>query len=70
MYERKMSEELYEEHANSLNMKQTVISRSEHQSDIFISTLKKILCAMGADLKIVAHFPDGDVVINQFNDFL
>jgi len=59
-----------EELANSLNMKQTAISKFEHQSDIFISTLRKILFAMGADLRIVAHFPDGDVVINQFNDFL
>jgi hypothetical protein len=23
---------------------------------------------MGADLEIVAHFPDGDVRINQFED--
>jgi hypothetical protein len=23
---------------------------------------------MGADLKIVAHFSEGDVVINQFNE--
>jgi len=23
---------------------------------------------MGADLKIVARFPEGDVLINQFND--
>ena len=41
---------------------------SEHQSDIYLSTLRKILFAMGTDLKIVAHFPDGDVLINQFND--
>jgi len=59
-----------EELANTLDMKQNAISKFEHQSDIFISTLRKILFAMGADLKIVAHFPDGDVVINQFNDFL
>jgi transcriptional regulator with XRE-family HTH domain len=57
-----------EELANNLNMKQTAISKFEHQSDIFISTLRKILFAMGADLKIIASFPDGDVVINQFNE--
>lgn len=59
-----------EELANNLKMKQTAISKFEHQSDIFISTLRKILFAMGADLKIIASFPDGDVVINQFNDIL
>lgn len=58
-----------EDLANTLKMKQTAISKFEHQQDIFISTLRKILFAMGADLKIIAHFPDGDVLINQFNDF-
>ena len=58
-----------EELANTLNMKHTAISRFEHQSDIFISTLRKILSTMGADLKIIAHFSDGDIVISQFNDF-
>lgn len=57
-----------EELANSLNMKQAAISKFEHQSDIYLSTLRKILSAMGADLKIIAHFPDGDVLINQFTD--
>ena len=57
-----------EELANTLNMKQTAISKFEHQSDIYISTLRKILSAMGADLKIIAHFQEGDVLINQFNE--
>ena len=57
-----------EEIANSLGMKQAAISKFEHQSDIYLSTLRKILFAMGADLKVVAHFPDGDVLIDQFKD--
>lgn len=57
-----------DELANSLHMKQAAISKFEHQSDIYLSTLRKILFAMGAELKIVAHFPDGDVLINQFHD--
>lgn len=57
-----------EELAQSLHMKQAAISKFEHQSDIYLSTLRKILSAMGADLRIVAHFPDGDVLINQFDD--
>jgi transcriptional regulator with XRE-family HTH domain len=57
-----------EELASSLNMKQTAISKFEHQSDIYISTLRKILSAMGADLKIIARFPEGEVLINQFNE--
>lgn len=54
--------------ASSLNMNQAAVSKFESQSDIYISTLRKILSAMGAELKIVAHFPEGDVVINQFNE--
>ena len=57
-----------EELAKSLNMKQAAISKFEHQSDIYLSTLRRILFAMGADLKIVAHFPDGEVLINQFDE--
>lgn len=57
-----------EELARSLKVKQAAVSKFEKQSDIYLSTLRKILFAMGADLKIVAHFPEGEVLINQFND--
>lgn len=57
-----------EELAAALKMKQSAISRIEHQSDMFISTLRTILEAMGATLKIVASFPEGDVQINQFGE--
>jgi len=54
--------------AESMSMNQAAVSKFEHQSDLYISTLRKILSAMGAELKIVAQFPDADVVINQFAD--
>jgi transcriptional regulator with XRE-family HTH domain len=57
-----------EELANSLEMNQAAISKFEYQRDIYISTLRKILHAMGADLRIIAHFPHGDVLINQFDE--
>jgi len=57
-----------DELANSLEMKQSAISKFESQSDIYISTLRKILFAMGADLKIIAKFPEGEVLINQFDE--
>jgi hypothetical protein len=49
-------------------MNQAAISKFEHQSDIYISTLRKILSAMGAELRIIAHFPHTDVEIDQFTD--
>jgi len=57
-----------EELAKSLHMKQAAISKFEHQSDIYLSTLRRILFAMGAELKIVAQFPEGSVHINQFDE--
>jgi transcriptional regulator with XRE-family HTH domain len=54
--------------ATSLNINQAAISKIEYQSDIYIGTLRKILSAMGAELRIIAHFPDTDVMIDQFTD--
>jgi DNA-binding transcriptional regulator YiaG len=53
--------------ASELHVNQAAVSKFERQSDIYISTLRRILAAMGAELKITAHFPDGTVVINQFD---
>jgi len=52
--------------AHTLCMNQAAISKLEHQSDMYISTLRKFLSAMGGNLRIVASFPEGEVVINQF----
>jgi transcriptional regulator with XRE-family HTH domain len=52
--------------AHTLSMNQAAISKLEHQSDMYISTLRKFLSAMGGNLRIVASFPEGEVVINQF----
>lgn len=57
-----------EELARALQVNQAAVSKFESQSDIYISTLRKILFAMGGELRIVAHFDDGDVLINQFDD--
>jgi transcriptional regulator with XRE-family HTH domain len=40
-----------EQVAGSLNLNQAAISKFEHQSDIYIGTLRKILSAMRADFK-------------------
>ena len=53
--------------AETLNINQAALSKMEHQMDMRVSTLRRILSAMGGNLKIVAQFPDGEVVINQFD---
>lgn len=54
--------------AKTMSMNQAAVSKFEHQSDLYISTLRKILFSMGAELKIIAQFPQADVEITQFND--
>ena len=57
-----------EDLARTLNIKQAAVSKFENQSDIYLGTLRKILFAMGAELRITAHFENGDVLINQLGD--
>lgn len=52
--------------ADRLSTKQANISRIERRKDMYISTLRGYIEAMGGQLDIVARFPQGDVHINQF----
>lgn len=54
--------------ANHLKTDQGNVSRLEQQTDMYISTLRRYLAALGGSLEIVAHFPGGDVRITQFGD--
>ena len=55
-----------QELATVLNVNQAALSKMENQKDMRVSTLRKLLAAMGGNLKIVAEFPEGEVVIDQF----
>jgi len=52
--------------AATLSMNQAAVSKMEGQTDMYVSTLRRFIEAMGGELRIVAHFPHGDVEINQF----
>ena len=54
--------------ANILHVQQGAISKLERRTDMYVSTLRSFIKAMGGDLKIVAQFPDGEVQINQFEE--
>ena len=54
--------------AQLLTTKQANISRMERRTDMYISTLRSYIEAMGGQLDIIARFPDGEVHINQFED--
>lgn len=47
---------------------QPAISKLEKRTDMYLSTLRGIIKAMGGELEIKAVFPDGAVRINQFEE--
>ncbi len=55
-----------EELAELMEVSQHVVSKMENGHNMYISTLQRMIEALGGELKLVAHFPDRDVVINQF----
>ncbi len=57
-----------EQLAAELHVKQPAVAKMEKKVDMYISTLRRFIEAMGGELEIRAHFPDGDVRINQFED--
>lgn len=57
-----------EQLAKILETKQASISRFEGRKDMHISTLRKYVHALGGRLDIIAHFPEGDIRIDQFSD--
>ncbi len=52
--------------AQILQVSQGAVSKVERRADMYISTLRSYVSAMGGDLQIRAVFPDGEVIINQF----
>lgn len=53
--------------AKKLNMRQPAISKIESNVDMYVSTLDKVINAMGGVLEIRAIFPDATILINQFS---
>lgn len=53
--------------AKLLHIKQPNIAKLEKRTDIYVSTLRATIEAMGGTLEIVARFPDGTVKITNFS---
>ena len=66
--EMRVARELTQERlAKVLRVKQASVSKLERRTDMYISTLRDFIKAMGGELEITAHFPEGDVRITQFD---
>ena len=54
--------------AEVLHVQQPSISKMEKRTDMYLSTLRSHIEAMGGELDVVARFPDGAVRISNFSD--
>ncbi len=54
--------------AETLKIDQAAVSKMEKQTDMYLSTLRRFIAAMGGQLEIVAHFPEGAVRVTQFGN--
>lgn len=57
-----------EQLAEELHVRQPAIAKIEKKADMYISTLRRFIQAMGGDLEIRACFPEGSVKITQFEE--
>jgi len=57
-----------EELAGKLGITQPRLSNLEHHDDMQVSSLCRLIEALGGHLEIVAHLPRGDIRIRQFRE--
>ena len=51
-----------------LGVNQGEVSKIEHRTDLYVSTLAEYIQALGGKLEIRAVFPDSEVEITQFKE--
>ena len=54
--------------AKTLQVNQPAVSKLEQRTDVYVSSLRSYIEAVGGRLKIVAEFPEGEVVITNFSE--
>ena len=52
----------------SLGVEQPAIAKMEKRTDMYVSTVRRFIEAMGGELHITATFPQGSVEIANFHD--
>ncbi len=51
-----------------LHVEQPAVAKIEKRTDMYVSTLRRFIEAMGGELQITARFADHDVLITNFRD--
>jgi DNA-binding XRE family transcriptional regulator len=64
---RKLAGKSQRQVALKLGIRQPSLSKLEKQSDMQVSTLRRIVAALGGELEVIARFPRGRVGIEPFN---
>ena len=54
--------------ADVLQVQPPPIAKIEKRTDMYLSTLRSHIEAMGGELEVIARFPDGVVKINNFSE--
>jgi predicted transcriptional regulator len=54
--------------ARTLHLGQGSVAKIERRADMYVSTLRRFIEAMGGELEIVARFVDHSVTIKNFAD--
>ena len=54
--------------AERLNVNQPAVAKLEQRADVYVSSLRHYVEAVGGRLKVVAEFPEGDVAITNFSE--
>jgi DNA-binding XRE family transcriptional regulator len=54
--------------AKVLQINQGAVSKMEKRADMYVSTLRNFIQAMGGQLQVRAIFPEGEVEIDQFEN--
>ena len=54
--------------AVTLKVNQPAVAKLEQRADVYVSSLRSYIEAVGGKLKIIAEFPEGEVTITNFSD--
>jgi transcriptional regulator with XRE-family HTH domain len=52
--------------AKAMSVEQAAVSKLERRDDMYVSTLREYVRALGGELKLVASFPDADIQVHPF----
>jgi DNA-binding XRE family transcriptional regulator len=52
--------------ADLMQVEQASISKLERREDMYVSTLREYVRALGGELRLVAAFPDGEIQVHPY----